>query len=66
MLATMVKRLTLDLLVFMCRFILGGQDLADRLLNDEVLMTNKSAVAGLNDIKLLLEYMDIFQITDKV
>lgn len=43
----------------------GADDLVTELLNDARVGQNKSAVAGLNDIKLLIEYMSIYGIMDK-
>ncbi len=45
---------------------LGGQDLAERLLQDPKLSQNKQACAGLTDMKLLFSYLELFQVTDKV
>uniref|UniRef100_A0A8C2H0U7 histidine--tRNA ligase n=1 Tax=Cyprinus carpio TaxID=7962 RepID=A0A8C2H0U7_CYPCA len=44
----------------------GGQDLAERLLQDPKLSQNKQAFAGLTDMKLLFSYLELFQVTDKV
>jgi len=44
----------------------GGMDLVEKLLTDEKLSKNKSAVEGLEAIKILLKYCDIFQITNNV
>uniref|UniRef100_A0A671LCH4 histidine--tRNA ligase n=1 Tax=Sinocyclocheilus anshuiensis TaxID=1608454 RepID=A0A671LCH4_9TELE len=44
----------------------GGQDLAERLLQDRKLSQNKQACAGLTDMKLLFSYLELFQVTDKV
>ncbi|RXN29165.1 histidine--tRNA cytoplasmic isoform X1 [Labeo rohita] len=44
----------------------GGQDLAERLLQDPKLSQNKQACAGLTDMKLLFSYLQLFQVTDKV
>uniref|UniRef100_A0A671MXL6 histidine--tRNA ligase n=1 Tax=Sinocyclocheilus anshuiensis TaxID=1608454 RepID=A0A671MXL6_9TELE len=43
----------------------GGQDLAERLLQDPKLSQNKQACAGLTDMKLLFSYLELFQVTDK-
>lgn len=43
----------------------GADDLVTGLLNDPRISQNKSAAAGLNDIKLLLEYLSIYGIMDK-
>lgn len=44
----------------------GGQDLAERLLQDPKLSKNKQACAGLTDMKQLFGYLELFQVTDKV
>lgn len=44
----------------------GGQDLIDALLADEDLMKQKSAMEGLQDLKLLLKYCELYGILDKV
>ncbi|CAK8683518.1 unnamed protein product [Clavelina lepadiformis] len=44
----------------------GGQELVEHLLSDKLLMTSKCAMAGLNDIKLLLRYLQIYQLGNKV
>ncbi|XP_071126403.1 histidine--tRNA ligase, cytoplasmic-like isoform X1 [Mytilus edulis] len=44
----------------------GGLDLIEALLTDEDLKKQKSAVEGLQDLKLLLKYCDLFGILDKV
>lgn len=44
----------------------GKTELVDKLLSDEKLSKNKSAVEGLEAIKLLLKYCDLFQISDNV
>lgn len=44
----------------------GGMKLVERLTADEALSNNKSAKAALDDMKLLLQYVDLFGITDKV
>lgn len=43
----------------------GGHELVKELLDDPFLTTSKSAVAGLSDLKLLLEYLELFKIMDK-
>lgn len=43
----------------------GADDLVTELLNDSRVGQNKSAVAGLTDIKLLLEYLSTYGIMDK-
>lgn len=44
----------------------GGMELVDTLLQNEVLCANKSAKQGLEDMKLLLKYCDLFNVMDKV
>ncbi|TTE22035.1 Histidine--tRNA ligase, cytoplasmic [Bagarius yarrelli] len=44
----------------------GGQDLAERLLQDPKLSQNKQACAGLTDMKQLFGFLQLFQVTDKV
>lgn len=44
----------------------GGMELVESLIADEALSKNKSAKAALEDMKLLLQYIDLFDITDKV
>ncbi len=44
----------------------GGMELVESLMADEALSKNKSAKAALEDMKLLLQYVDLFNITDKV
>ena len=44
----------------------GGMELVDSLSADEALSMNKSAKAALEDMKLLLQYVDLFDIKDKV
>lgn len=44
----------------------GGMELVELLTADEALSNNKSAKAGLDDMKLLLQYVDLFAIADKV
>ena len=44
----------------------GGMELVERLTADEALSNNKSAKAALDDMKLLLQYVDLLGITDKV
>lgn len=41
-------------------------DLVEKLEKDEVLMSNKLAMQGLADMKLLLDYLDIYNVADKV
>ncbi|XP_023934272.2 histidine--tRNA ligase, cytoplasmic isoform X1 [Bicyclus anynana] len=44
----------------------GSSELADKLLQDEKLSKNKSAVEGLEGIKLLLHYCELYGIKDKI
>jgi len=44
----------------------GGMELVELLTADEALSSNKSAKAALDDMKLLLQYVDLFAISDKV
>ncbi|KAJ0179430.1 hypothetical protein K1T71_005142 [Dendrolimus kikuchii] len=44
----------------------GGTELADKLLQDEKLSKSKAAIEGLEGIKLLLEYCELFGIKDKI
>lgn len=44
----------------------GGIELADKLLQDEKLCKSKGAVEGVEGIKLLLDYCEIFGIKDKI
>ena len=44
----------------------GGMDLVESLTADEALSKNKSAKAALDDMKLLLRYVELFDIKDKV
>ena len=44
----------------------GGMELVESLSADEALSKNKSAMAALDDMKLLLQYVGLFDITDKV
>jgi len=44
----------------------GGLELVETLLNHEILPTNKSAKQGLEDMKLLLKYCELFNVMDKV
>ncbi|KAF7273633.1 hypothetical protein GWI33_013675 [Rhynchophorus ferrugineus] len=44
----------------------GKTELVNKLLNDEKLSKNKTAVTGLEAIQLLFKYCDIFTVTDKV
>ncbi|ORY04836.1 histidyl-tRNA synthetase [Basidiobolus meristosporus CBS 931.73] len=44
----------------------GGRDLLEKLEQDDVLMANASAKAGLNDMKLFLRYLEIFKVLEYV
>ncbi|XP_050416694.1 histidine--tRNA ligase, cytoplasmic isoform X2 [Patella vulgata] len=44
----------------------GGLDLVDKLLQDENLIKESSAKQGLEDMKLLLKYCELFGVLDKV
>jgi histidyl-tRNA synthetase len=44
----------------------GGKELVDQLLNHPVLSTNATAVEGLQDMKTLFEYLEIFKVMEKV
>jgi histidyl-tRNA synthetase len=44
----------------------GSTELADKLLKDEKLSKVKAAVEGIEGIKLLLEYCELFGIKDKI
>ncbi|XP_026326967.1 histidine--tRNA ligase, cytoplasmic isoform X3 [Hyposmocoma kahamanoa] len=44
----------------------GGSELADKLLKDEQLSKIKAAIEGLEGIKLLLNYCELFGIEDKI
>jgi len=44
----------------------GGMDLVEKLLENEKLMSNKSAKQGVEDMKLLLNYCQLFGVLDKV
>ena len=44
----------------------GGIELVDTLTQDTALNRNKSAKTALDDMKLLLRYVDLFDIKDKV
>ena len=44
----------------------GGMELVDSLAQDPTLTENKSAKAGLEDMRLLLTYIDLLKIKDKV
>ncbi|KAJ5281152.1 histidyl-tRNA synthetase [Penicillium angulare] len=44
----------------------GGRDLLDRLLEDETLTANESAKAGLDDMALMMDYLEAFGSLDKI
>ena len=44
----------------------GGMDLVKKLTADEALINNKSAKAALEDMKLLLHYVELFGIKERV
>lgn len=44
----------------------GREDLVEKLLKDPKLTKSKSAVAGLEAMKLLLHYCDIYGVSDRV
>jgi histidyl-tRNA synthetase len=44
----------------------GGRELLDRLLQDETLIANESAKAGLTDMALLMDYLEAFNCLDKI
>ncbi|KAJ5109141.1 histidyl-tRNA synthetase [Penicillium angulare] len=44
----------------------GGRELLDRLLKDETLTANESAKAGLDDMALLMDYLEAFGSLDKI
>ncbi|KAL1964344.1 hypothetical protein VTN77DRAFT_7029 [Rasamsonia byssochlamydoides] len=44
----------------------GGRDLLDALLKDEALSANASAKLGLEEMGLLMEYLDAFGVLDKI
>ncbi|KAG8579306.1 hypothetical protein GDO81_010803 [Engystomops pustulosus] len=44
----------------------GGLDLIEKLLNDPKLSQNKQALDGLNDMKTLFQYLELFGVTDKI
>ena len=50
--------------MFIC--VLGGPELIEALLKDEKLGANKRAAEGLEEMKLLLRYCDLYGILDKV
>lgn len=44
----------------------GSVELCDALLNDALLSKNEQAVKGINDMKLLFKYLQVFKIKEKV
>ena len=44
----------------------GGRDLLESLKTDEALLANASAKAGLEDMGLLIDYLDAFNVLDKI
>ncbi|XP_066446780.1 histidine--tRNA ligase, cytoplasmic-like [Eleutherodactylus coqui] len=44
----------------------GGLDLIEKLLKDPKLSQNKLALEGLNDMKILFQYLELFGVTDKI
>ncbi|KAG2418199.1 histidyl-tRNA synthetase [Aspergillus terreus] len=44
----------------------GSRELLDRLLTDEVLTANTSAKAGLDEMTLLMDYLDAFGVLDRI
>ncbi|KAK3099260.1 hypothetical protein FSP39_001768, partial [Pinctada imbricata] len=44
----------------------GGIDLIDELLQNEMLKSKKEAIEGLEDLRLLLKYCDLYGVLDKV
>lgn len=44
----------------------GGMELVESLMQDPALSKNKSAEAGLEDMRLLLTYIELLEIKDKV
>lgn len=44
----------------------GGPELVDQLLKDEFLCKQKSSIEGLEDMKLLLRYCELYGVLDKV
>lgn len=45
---------------------LGRTELIDKLLEDEAMKAQKSAVEGLEDLRVLFKYLELYGITDKV
>ena len=44
----------------------GGRELIDTLKRDATLVQNSSAAAGLDDMQLLFDYLDAFQVSNRV
>lgn len=44
----------------------GGRDLLELLKKDEILMANVNAAAGLKDMEILFDYLEIFEVMDKM
>jgi histidyl-tRNA synthetase len=44
----------------------GSVELCDALLNDALLSKNEEAMKGINDMKLLFKYLEVFKIKKKV
>lgn len=44
----------------------GGRELLDKLLQDERLTANASAKAGLDDMALMMDYLEAFNVLDKI
>ncbi|KAG1313912.1 hypothetical protein G6F64_001883 [Rhizopus arrhizus] len=44
----------------------GGRDLLEILKKDDVLTKNASASAGIKDMELLFDYLDVFEVTEKM
>jgi hypothetical protein len=53
-------------LLLIIYLVIGGHQLIQKLLTDERLSKQKSAVEGLEDMKLLLRYCELYGILDKV
>lgn len=46
--------------------IVGGSELVEKLMQDEKLMKSKSAVSGLEGMKLFLKYCELYGVKDRV
>lgn len=44
----------------------GSRELLDTLKKDEALMKNANAAAGVKDMELLFDYLDVFEVTEKM